>query len=280
MDIIVPHDTSQVNVVPSTPGIYAIVNMSNSNFYVGSSVDLLRRKSDHLSALRTGKHVNSHLQRAYDLYGPDKFCFVVIDLVKHVEDLLSVEQRYIDGLNPQYNIARVAGSTLGMERTPEYLAKLRVSVSKATEAARIANTGQHRSPETRAKLSAAKRGKSTGKQSPELVEKRAASLRGRKLTPEQRAKLSAANTGKKLTTEHKAKMSAAKRGKPGKNRSPEAIAKTAAFHRGRKLAPEHVAKLSASHLGKTRTPESIAKQKATRLANKLAKQQADQPPLF
>jgi group I intron endonuclease len=39
--------------------------------------------------------------------------------------LIEREQYYIDLLNPEYNISRVAGSSLGRRHTPETLAKLK-----------------------------------------------------------------------------------------------------------------------------------------------------------
>ena len=62
------------------------------------------------------------------------------------------------------------------------------------------------SEETRAKISAAKRGH---KHSEEAKAKMSAAQRGRKLTPEHRAKISASNKGRKVSDETRAKISAA-----------------------------------------------------------------------
>ena len=50
-------------------GIYKIINVVNNKFYVGSAVDLKRRKTRHFSELRTGKHNNRYLQSSWDKYG-------------------------------------------------------------------------------------------------------------------------------------------------------------------------------------------------------------------
>lgn len=42
-----------------------------------------------------------------------------------MSEVISIEQYYIDNLNPEYNILKVAGSTLGYKHTEETLAKLR-----------------------------------------------------------------------------------------------------------------------------------------------------------
>ena len=73
-----------------------------------------------------------------------------------------------------------------------------------------------RSPETKAKMSAAKTGKKRGPQSPEHIAKAAAAKR----TPEARAKQSAARTGKKQSPEHIAKRVAAR---TGQKHTPESI---------------------------------------------------------
>ena len=82
---------------------------------------------------------------------------------------------------------------------------------------------------------------------------------GHKVSPEARAKMSAARKGRPLSAEHKAKIAAGNR---GKKMSPEAIAKTAAFWRGRKHSPETKARISLARKGKKGwkpTPEQAAK---------------------
>ena len=92
-----------MTIIPQTPGIYAIVNLVNQHFYVGSAVNLLKRQQRHLRDLATGNHKNDHLQRAYDRYGADAFRFDILEHVEHVGDLLVREQYHIDTLNPEYS---------------------------------------------------------------------------------------------------------------------------------------------------------------------------------
>lgn len=75
------------------------------------------------------------------------------------------------------------------------------------------------------------------------------------VSPERRAKLSAANKGKVLSISHKQKMSDAKR---GKKQSDEHKAKVAAFHTGRKRSLETIAKMRAAQLGKRTGPQTEA----------------------
>jgi hypothetical protein len=103
-------------------------------------------------------------------------------------------------------------------------------------------SGWTTSPETRAKIGAANRGR---KRTPEVIEKTAAKNRGRKHSPETIAKWAAARRGWKPSPGH--------------------IERTAAANRGRKHPPEACAKMSAAGLGKPKSPETRAKMAAAAL---------------
>jgi group I intron endonuclease len=84
-------------------GVYAIYNHITGLVYVGSSVDIGNRKSQHLDALRRGNHHNPYLQRSFTKYGVAAFSFKVLELCQP-EELLCREQAYIDSLQPVYNV--------------------------------------------------------------------------------------------------------------------------------------------------------------------------------
>ena len=106
-------------------GIYKITCTANGRIYVGSAVDLERRKHDHFKRLKRGTHSNQRLQNAYNKYGRKAFTFDVLEHVADVEVLIEREQHYIDTLEPEFNICRVAGSPLGVKHTEETCAKMR-----------------------------------------------------------------------------------------------------------------------------------------------------------
>lgn len=54
-------------------GVYKISNSSNGKCYIGSSIDIDRRRLEHFSALLHNKHINQHLQNAYNKYGEGMF---------------------------------------------------------------------------------------------------------------------------------------------------------------------------------------------------------------
>ena len=172
MDMIVPYSLTQcacdfVSDLPATPGIYAIVNRVSQHVYVGSAKSLIHRKHHHLRDLKAGTHKNHHLQRAYDCYGADAFLFGILEHVEHVEHLLTREQYYIDTVNPEYNIARTAGSNLGMQFTPEHRAKISAKrlthehMPEQMEKLNADRRGKHLSPEHRAKISSEPKGQKT-----------------------------------------------------------------------------------------------------------------------
>ena len=99
--------------IPKKSGIYQIRNLVNGKIYVGSSINLRKRLKDHFRDLRNNRHVNQHLQKAYNKYGLDKFVFEVLEYVEK-DMLLEREQYYIDTLNvvnEGYNIRPIAAHT-------------------------------------------------------------------------------------------------------------------------------------------------------------------------
>ena len=104
---------------------------------------------------------------------------------------------------------------------------------------------------------------------PEMREKIAASLRGKKLSPESIAKRTATVKALGWSEERRAKVGAAVRSRLlGKPKSPEHVAKMAASKRGKplpKLSAEHKAAISKANLGKVYSAETRAKISAARL---------------
>lgn len=100
-------------------GIYRILNTTNGDFYVGSAVNLRKRRNRHFSSLDIGNHYNIHLQRAFNLYGKNSFIFEII-LICDTVNLALYEQAVIDCLHPKYNIRVDATSNLGVKRSEEY----------------------------------------------------------------------------------------------------------------------------------------------------------------
>jgi hypothetical protein len=72
-----------------------------------------------------GPKSNRPIDRALLKYGFSNFSLEILEHCKKKEILLEREQYYLDNLKPEYNIAEIAGSTLGYKHTSESLAKMR-----------------------------------------------------------------------------------------------------------------------------------------------------------
>ena len=99
-------------------GIYKIINVINNKIYIGSASNIENRFATHKNSLRNNKHHSIYLQRSWNKYGDLNFNFEIIEYCEKLE-LLNREQYYLDTLNPEYNICKIAGSCLGVKGTPE-----------------------------------------------------------------------------------------------------------------------------------------------------------------
>lgn len=85
------------------PGIYIIENSFNKKRYIGSSNAVYGRLHKHKWALENNRHENCILQNAWNKYGKDVFECYIVEFCSE-ENLKSMEQKWIDILNPEYNI--------------------------------------------------------------------------------------------------------------------------------------------------------------------------------
>jgi len=102
--------------VPS--GIYMIRNTKDGKYYIGSAVDLSKRQKQHWNALRAGRHLNRHLQAAWNRDGEAAFSFFTLAFVADKARLIEFEQGYIDSYMAHrnkcgYNARPQAGSNFG-----------------------------------------------------------------------------------------------------------------------------------------------------------------------
>jgi len=179
-------------------GIYKIINVVNNKFYVGSAVDLKRRKTRHFSELRNKRHPNGHLQAAWIKYGEQSFVFVVVEELPDDADLLAAENVWLKehvGKDYCYNLGVDATApTLGMsgELSPTW--------------------GYKHTDEAKAVIAASSRGRT---QDEETIRKKTAHLIGKPKSAEVRAKISATLSGEgnywygKKRPDHGAKVSRA-----------------------------------------------------------------------
>jgi group I intron endonuclease len=114
------------NIIPPKKGIYKISFIGSDKIYVGSAINLNKRYNNHLSDLRKNRHCNAIMQRSYNKYGIDKFIFEVLEIVDNKNKLINIEQYYIDKLNQNMNILKIAFSSLGLlhsEKTKQIMSE-------------------------------------------------------------------------------------------------------------------------------------------------------------
>jgi group I intron endonuclease len=105
-------------------GVYCIRNRVNDKRYVGSGRSMsVRWRRGHVKELRTGRHGNPYLQRAWDKYGEQAFEISVLEACS-VERLIEREQYWIDTLDVTnrckgYNICPKAYSRRGTQLSLE-----------------------------------------------------------------------------------------------------------------------------------------------------------------
>ncbi len=259
-------------------GIYEIVNTTNGKRYTGSAVDMPAREIGHWSMLRGNYHHSRHLQNAWNKHGEDAFEFRVLFYCDPIKEIMvdEFEQRAIDQKS-EYNICKVAGSTLGVICTDETRAKISAAKKGHKHTAEMnakksaAQMGRKHTAEAKANMSVAQKGR---KHTDEHRAKNSAAHIGHKHTAEARAKMSATRMGNqnclgyKHTVEAKVNMSAALMGNQrtlGYKHTAKTKVKMSAAHKGGKHSEASKAKMSKAMMGhKRHTPESRAKLRAQR----------------
>lgn len=84
-------------------GIYCIENTVNHKRYIGSTKNIYGRLHSHKTKLVKGNHENSYLQNSVNKHGIDKFECYSIEFCE-ITFLTELEQKWVDILNPEYNI--------------------------------------------------------------------------------------------------------------------------------------------------------------------------------
>ena len=105
-------------------GVYQIRNEVTNQLYVGSAQNLRIRWQLHRSDLNRKKHHSILLQKAWDEYGEEHFIFEVLEYCDQ-PNLFERENHYLQALEPEYNIARIAeSSNRGVKASDETKLKL------------------------------------------------------------------------------------------------------------------------------------------------------------
>lgn len=207
--------------------IYRILNVANDHFYIGSSVNIRRRRWEHWDSLKKGTYHCEALQSAWDEYGEDAFEFEIIEEVADDTILLRIEETYLmkHGGSPEcYNTA------MSVHQSPAALPRVRTKISaglrrKYEDPTYTPRAGKRHTEETKAAISAKVQAAVAAGRSGKFIPSEETRLRmsqalkgnqnakGHVRSEEHRRKLAEASRGnqhwlgKQHTDESKAKMS-------------------------------------------------------------------------
>ena len=96
--------------------LYKITNKINGKFYIGSAIDFIKRKKEHIYWLKKNNHHNKYLQNSWNKYGEANFKFELIDEIQSSKkELLLLEQAWLNIYIPYdkniiYNINKTTSS--------------------------------------------------------------------------------------------------------------------------------------------------------------------------
>lgn len=224
------------------PGIYKIESKIHPDrTYIGSAVDILKRWNHHIEDLIKNKHGNNKLQNHFNKYGRDDLMFAVLHCCPK-EELINAEQFFIDSYNPFFNIAKIAGSSLGVKHSEEVRKrngdarrgkKLGPASEERKRKIREWNIGRKMKPEDKKKMSIARKGKSPWNKGTHGL-----------YTEEYRAKLREKRKTFRHTEESKRKISESQKGHIAYNKGMNA------WNKGIKMSDEFRLKMSLSRKGK------------------------------
>lgn len=115
--------TDSLRVTGKDSGVYGIQNRNNLKIYIGSSINLNRRKEKHKNLLRNRKHCSVSLLKEF-WESPESFEFVTIELADKSR-LKEREQFWLDFYKPYlpefgYNQSPSAHSLAGIKRDDAY----------------------------------------------------------------------------------------------------------------------------------------------------------------
>jgi len=110
-----------------------IINLVTGDIYIGSAITgkMPNRFHKHLFGF-SGSQI---LAAAVQKYGLSNFAFIVLETLPNVvskeenKDLLSLEDKYLNTLKPIYNIAPIAGNTLGVKHSDATKDKMKLNYS-------------------------------------------------------------------------------------------------------------------------------------------------------
>ena len=186
--------------------IYCITNEINKKKYIGQTIqEYEKRWYRHIYELNNNKHMNKHLQSAWDKYGESNFSFEILETLKcNSEEELrkSIDEKetfYISKwnlLNREYGYNVAEGGSNGNNFAGKSEEELNEIKRKKSESMKGKNVGKYHSDESKKKMSESHK----GEKNPNY---------GKQWDDERKQKSSEKKKGKKFSLEHKESLSKA-----------------------------------------------------------------------
>lgn len=115
--------------IPKVPGIYLLKNTINNKCYIGQSINLRKRLSNHINNSTNVKFIGNHLYSAMNKYGIENFKVVLLEIINPLE----YEEPISDILNNGYNKTKGGESILGCNHSEETRKKISIALKKYFE---------------------------------------------------------------------------------------------------------------------------------------------------
>ena len=138
-------------------GIYMFTNKITGHTYVGQSIDISNRFKNYFNISYLKSKDGFRISRAILKYGYSNFSITILEYC-NISDLLKREQYYFYKLEPQYNILKIAGSSLGFNHSEETKAKISKSLKGIYVNEKSALFGRSHMEETKVLMSLQKAG--------------------------------------------------------------------------------------------------------------------------
>lgn len=184
-------------------GIYKILSNFDGKAYIGKSIHIGRRFSNHVRMLNNNKHKNIHLQNAWQKHGSNNFQMQIIELCS--EDQLDTKERYwiemLKSSDKRFGYNKTSGGD-GGRLDDESLARMAASLR-----------GRKLSLEARIKLDMVR---PKGPRPQWVKDKISKSKKGETKSAEHNKKISDALKGRTLSLVTRKRMSIVRKGKKQK----------------------------------------------------------------
>jgi group I intron endonuclease len=133
-------------------GIYMLTNKLTKEIYVGQSINLSNRFKNYLNLSYIKSKNSFRISKALIKYGYSNFSLTILEYCNK-SNLQAREQYYFDKLNPQYNILKMAGSSLKSKHTEKTKKKFSQTLKGVYVGENSALFDKHHTKETKKLMS-------------------------------------------------------------------------------------------------------------------------------